>query len=157
MADYKWNDLNCYLNYTFTQPFAIDPTDANGDAFVDPNGKPYDKLRISDIANHQVNFGINYLFNEIINANLRVNYMGKRLTGKETTVPTNLDTFDPYFLLHGSFSYSPKKTGVTVQFSIFNILNTEYFSPGLDAASGVLSSSLRQNGRNMYLSLIYKF
>jgi outer membrane receptor for ferrienterochelin and colicins len=157
MADYKWNDLTCYANYTFTLPYSIDPVDSDGNPILDENGEPYDKLRISDIADHQVNIGANYSFKEILNINLRANIMSQRQTGQGTTVPTNSDKFDPYFILNGSVSYSPKKTGLTVQLSGFNLLNTEYFSPGLDEATGTLSSSLRQNGLNMYLSLYYEF
>lgn len=157
MADYKWRDLSCYANYTYTLPYAIDPTDSNGDPMLDANGNPYKELRISDIADHQVNIGANYLFRDVLNANLRFNFRGERKTGEETTVPTNTDKFDPYFLLNGALSYSPKKMGLTLQFTIFNILDKQYSSPGLDQATGELASSLEQNGRNMYLSLIYEF
>jgi outer membrane receptor for ferrienterochelin and colicins len=157
MVDYKWKDLTCYANYTYTLPYSKDPVDSNGDPILDENGEPYTKLRISDIADHQANIGVNYLYKEILNINLRANIMSQRQTGLETTVPTNPDKFDPYFVLNGSISYTPKKTGLTVQLSGFNLLNTEYFSPGLDEATGVNSSSLRQNGLNMYLSLFYEF
>jgi len=157
MADYKWNELTCYLNYTYTLPYSIDPVDSDGNPILDANGNAYNKLRISDIADHQINIGANYLYKEILNINLRANFISERITGIETTVQTNPDKFDPYFLLNGALSYSPKKIGITAQFSVFNILNTQYFSPGLDEATGVLSSSLRQNGINMYLSLIYEF
>ncbi len=157
MVDYKWNNLTCFANYTYTLPYSIDPVDSDGNPILDADSVAYDKLRIGDIADHQVNIGANYLFKEILNINLRANIMSQRQTGEGTTVPTNPDNFDPYFILNGSISYSPKKTGLTVQLSGFNLLNTEYFSPGLDEATGTLSSSLRQNGLNMYLSLYYKF
>ncbi|MDF1547538.1 MAG: TonB-dependent receptor, partial [Bacteroidales bacterium] len=157
MADYKWGNLTCYANYTYTLPFAIDPTDSNGNPMLDADSIPYKELRISDIADHQINIGANYLFRDVLNANLRVNIMSERKTGLETTVPTNPDKFDPYFILNGALNYSPKNLGLTIQLSIFNILNTEYYSPGLDQATAELASSLKQNGRNMYLSLIYEF
>ena len=157
MVDYKWNDLTCYANYTYTLPNSIDPVDSDGNPIVDADSVAYDKLRISDIADHQINIGANYLYKDILNINLRANIMSQRQTGEGTTVQTNLDKFDPYFILSGSISYSPKKTGLTVQLSAFNLLDTEYFSPGLDEATGALSSSLRQNGLNMHLSLYYEF
>ncbi len=156
-SNLKWNDLTCYLNYTYTIPYTIKPTDSQGNPLLDANLEPYKKLRISDIANHHINFGANYLFKEVLNINLRTNFVSERITGENTTVPANKDKFAPYFILDGALSYSPKKTGLTVQFSIFNILNTEYFSPGLDQVTPELASSLKQNGRNIYLSLIYEF
>ena len=157
MANLKWKDLSCYLNYTYTKPYTIKPTDSQDNPLLDPNGNPYDKLRISDISNHKINLGVNYFFKEVLNINLRTNIVGKRLTGVNTTVPLNLDTFDPYLIFNGALTYSHKKTGLTAQFTIFNILNTEYFSPGLDQVTAELASSLKQNGRNMYLSIFYEF
>jgi len=156
-SNLKWNDLTCYLNYTYTIPYTIKPTDSQGNPVLNENLEPYEKLRISDIANHRINFGANYLFKNVLNFNLRTNFVSERITGENTTVPANHDTFNPYFILNGALSYSPKKTGLTAQFTIFNILNAEYFDPGLDQVTPELASSLKQNGRNMYLSLIYEF
>ncbi len=86
-----------------------------------------------------------------------MNFVGTRQTGEGTTVPTNPESFDPYAIFNGSISYQPKNFGLTAQISVFNILDTEYFSPGLDAATGVLSSAMKQNSRNIHLSLIYQF
>jgi len=156
-ADYTLGNLTAYANYTYTEPYAIDPTDSEGNPQTDSLGNVYTRLRISDISNHKVNAGINYLFFDVLNINLRANFVGKRPTGYNTTVPTNPASFDPYVIFNGSISYSPKKLGLTVQFTAFNILNKEYSSPGLDYASGDLASKLIQNRRNMYLSLIYEF
>ena len=145
------------MNYTYTIPYSIDPVDSDGNPILDATGNAYDKLRISDIADHQINIGANYLYKEIININLRANFISEKITGVKTTVQSNPDKFDPYFLLNGAISYTPKNIGITAQLSVFNVLGTEYFSPGLDEATGALSSSLRQNGRNLYFSLIYEF
>jgi outer membrane receptor protein involved in Fe transport len=93
----------------------------------------------------------------MLNANLSANFIGERKTGINTTVPTNPDKFEPTLILNSTLSFTPKKYGFSLQFTVFNLLNREYFSPGLDYASGDLASSLKQNGRNMYLSLIYEF
>lgn len=157
MANWNFNDLTVYANYTYTLPYTLNPTDSEGNPLTDTLGNPYEKLRVSDIADHQVNIGVNYLFRNMLNFNLRMNFVGTRQTGENTTVPTNPESFDPYAILNGSISYTPKNLGLTAQLSVFNILDTEYFSPGLDAASGVLSSKMKQNGRNIHLSLIYQF
>ena len=156
-ADYKLDNFTAYANYTYTAPYAIDPVDSEGNPQLDSLGNEYHELRISDIAGHQVNAGINYLFKDVLNFNIRGNFVGKRLTGYDTTVPSNPDTFDPYVVFNGAISYSSKKLGLTVQLSAFNILNQDYSSPGLDYATGDLASRLIQNKRNIHLSLIYKF
>ena len=156
-ADYKLDNFTAYANYTYTAPYAIDPVDSEGNPQLDSLGNEYHELRISDIAGHQVNAGINYLFKDVLNLNIRGNFVGKRLTGYDTTVPSNPDTFDPYVVFNGAISYSPKKLGLTIQLSAFNILNQDYSSPGLDYATGDLASRLIQNKRNIHLSLIYKF
>jgi len=157
IADYKLNNFTAYLNYTYTEPYAIDPVDSEGNPQLDRLGNVYHKLRISDIANHRINAGFNYIFKDVLNINLRGNFVGKRETGYATTVPSNPDTFDPYVVFNGAISYSPKNLGLTIQLSAFNILNQEYSSPGLDYATGDLASSLIQNKRNLHLSLIYEF
>ncbi len=157
ISDYRKDNLRIYANYTYTLPYAIDPKNSEGNLQTDSLGNPYHKLRISDIAAHQANFGVNYTFKQIFNFNIRANFVGEKQTGYDTTVPSNPETFAPYFLLNGTVSYSPKKTGLTLQVTGFNLLNKEYFSPGLDYATGDLASKLVQNRRNVYVSLICKF
>lgn len=156
-ADWHIEDFSIYANYTYTNPYTLNPTDSEGKPVTDSLGVPYKKLRISDISNHKINIGGNYTFRKYLNFNLRMNFIGERITGENTTVPTNTDTFSPVAIFNGAVSFTPKDKGLTLQLSIFNIFNTEYFSPGLDQASGDLSSSLAQNGRNLHISLIYEF
>jgi len=155
--DWNWKSFSFNANYTFTLPYVLQPKDSEGNPLIDPNGNPYNKLRISDIADHQVNLVVNYLFRKKINLNMRMNWVGKRITGVDTTVPTNPETFNPYAVFHAAVSYTLPKWGFKLQFAVFNLFDTTYFSPGLDAASGVLASKLIQNGRNMHLSLHYRF
>ncbi|MBN2892929.1 MAG: TonB-dependent receptor [Bacteroidales bacterium] len=156
-ASWSVKKINFYANYTFTEPYAIDPKDSDGNLFLDSLGNEIHRLRIGDIAMHRANFGFNYLFKDVLDFDLRANFVGERITGSNTTVSTNHDIFTPYFLLNSTISYSPKNTGITIQLTAFNLLNTEYFEPGLDQATGALASSLAQNRRNIYLSLFYNF
>ena len=146
-ADYHFNNLSIYANYTYTEPYTLTENETG----------EIQKVRISDIASNSANFGINYLFKDMINFNLRTNFVGKKPTGENTTVPTNPETFDPYFILNGSITYTHKPTGLSIQLTGFNLLNTEYYSPGLDQAAGVLASKLIQNKRNIYLTLRFEF
>jgi outer membrane receptor for ferrienterochelin and colicins len=156
-TDLTFGNLTAYANYTFTQPYAIDPVDSDGNPQTDSLGNPYSRLRISDISKHKLNIGANYNLFDVVNINIRTNIIGKRPTGYNTTVSTNPETFDPVFVLNGAVSYSPRNWGLTLQLTAFNLLNTEYYSPGLDYATGDLASKLIQNKRNLYVSLIYEF
>ncbi len=156
-ANFQWKNFNFYANYTYTLPYTIDPQNSDGTPYTDSLGNIITKLRISDIASHRANFGFNYNFKDISNFNIRTNYVGQRITGTNTTVPTNTSVFDPYFLLNAALNYSPKNTGLTFQISCFNLLNKEYFEPGLDQAVSPLAPMLVQNKRNFYLSLYFNF
>jgi len=156
-GQYKFKDLCFYANYTYTQPYTINPINADGTPQTDSEGNVIEKLRISDIANNRANFGLNYLYKNSLNLNLRFNYVGKRITGENTTVPTNTSVFDPYFLVNSTISYDIRNTGLSIQLTANNILNTEYFEPDLDAANGSLASMLVQNKRNIFLSIYYNF
>ncbi len=154
-ANYKFKDFQFYANYTFTDPKNIDPFDADKNPLVDANGNVVKELRIGDIASNQINIGGNYLFKKVLNINLRANYVGAKKVGEGTTSNTNPDTFKPYTVLFGSVSYYLIKYGLTFQFTVNNILDAEYYSPGLDNALSPNESSLIQNGRNIHLKVIY--
>ena len=155
--DYKLKDFSAYFNYTYTQPYTLNPVNSKGEPIVNSQGKPYKKLRISDISEHLFNIGINYDFKNKLNIDIRSNFVGSRKTGEGTTVPSNNDKFEAYAIFNGAISYSPKNIGFTIQFSINNILDKKYYSPGLDDVSAGLASKLYQNGRNMYFTLIYQY
>ena len=156
-SQFDLGDISFYGNYTFTQPYTIAPLNSDGTPQADSLGNTIEKLRISDIANHRVNIGFNYDFKNILNFSVRTNFVGKRITGANTTVPTNKSNFSPYIIFNSTIGYTPNNSGLTIQFTGFNILNKEYFEPGLDAATGALASMLVQNRFNFYLSLYYNF
>ncbi len=156
-ADWHYDNFSAYLNYTYTQPYTINPKKDDGTPLLDENGESYKKLRISDIADNQFNIGGNYAAKNGLNINISSNFVGKKITGVNTTVPTNTADFEAYFLFNGSINYKLIKQGITFQFTVFNILDKEYSSPGLDQVTPDLAMQLRQNRRNMYLSLIFQF
>ncbi len=154
-SDINFDKLSFYVNYTFTMPYELNPVDSENIPITDSLGNPYSKLRISDIATHSANFGVNYEMNKNWNFNLRTNFVGNKQTGEGTTVPTNTSEFDPYFLLNSTISWSLPKFNFQFQLIVNNILNTEYFSPGLDYASNELSSQLVQNGRYFLVNFTF--
>lgn len=149
VGTFKHNNFEGYFNYTFTNPIFKD---------IDDNGNLVEK-RVGDIASHQFNIGGNYKWNDF-NFNLRMNWVGQRLTGSETTVEKNPydNFFTPYTIFNGVASYKVLDTGFKVDLIANNIFNKEYFSPGLrDADDTRFSSRLPQKGRNLHFRLRYQF
>ena len=142
-VNYKDKQLRLYLNYTFTNPT---DTDSSGE-----------ELRIADIASHQLNFGGNYKFNNGLNINLRTNFMGDRVVGPGTTVPANTATFEPYYLLNATISYKLFKEKINIQYTVNNILDHQYYSPGIRSTQSWYTKRIPQFGRNMHLRLNFNF
>ncbi|MCF6366760.1 MAG: TonB-dependent receptor [Bacteroidales bacterium] len=139
---FNYSNYSTYINYTFTKPYNI-------------TGK---KTRIGDISSHHLNFGINALFFDKLNINLRANWSGKKPTGKETTVSNNpLNKIDAYFVLNNAISYNIYK-GISAEILVNNILDTEYFHPGVRSANGIYyASKLPQNRRNITVKINIDF
>lgn len=131
----KKGNTTAYANYSFTNPHKISDDD--------------EKIRVGDIASHRVNAGVNHIFLQKLNVNLRINWVGKRVTGENTTVESNpLKQIEPYFVLHGAVTYNITQF-LTIQFTARNILNREYFHPGVRAANGKnYAAKLPQNRFN---------
>ncbi len=139
---FNYSDYSAYVNYTYTNPYKT--TD--------------EKIRIGDISSHHLNFGVNALFFYKLNVNIRANWVGEKPTGKETTVSNNpLDKIDSYFILNSTVSYNIYK-GISCQIIFNNILDKEYFDPGVRSANGTYyASKLPQNRRNFMLKMNIDF
>lgn len=148
-AEYRLNSkYSFFLNYSFSDP--RNTKDAEG-----TNNK-----RVADIASHRVNMGVNAKLVDGLNTNLRLNYVGKRKTGEGTTADTSpLTSIPAYTILNGTISYTHKNlAGFTLQLVVNNILDKEYFHPGIRTADGnTYAPTLPQNSRNMSARLLYKF
>ncbi|MGB0862254.1 MAG: TonB-dependent receptor plug domain-containing protein [Saprospiraceae bacterium] len=148
VATYQKKNLSLYFNYTYTDPSNL-------------IGAPKDstqkiEVRVSDIASHQCNIGGNYIYKGF-NFNLRSNIIGRKITGKETSVPGNLDDFPAYAIFNGALSYHLKRFNLHFDFMVNNILNKQYYSPGVRAADNTrFSSSLPQKGRNLHVRLRFR-
>ena len=138
--NFKYNNYSAYANYTFSNPYKIE--DGN-------------RIRIGDIASHQVNLGFNVLYFRKLNINLRTNLVGAKPTGENTTVSSNpVNEIDAYFILNGAISYTVYKR-ISLQVSVNNILDRQYFHPGVRSANGdYYSSQIPQNERNFMGKLI---
>ncbi|MFC1852101.1 TonB-dependent receptor plug domain-containing protein [candidate division CSSED10-310 bacterium] len=137
-----YKDLTAYANYTFTEPKNED-TD----------------LRIGDIARHQVNLGLNMHLLQKLNLNVRLNYVGEKETGKNTTISTNpLDKIDAYTVISGAITYYNIMPGFSLQMVVNNIADVEYFHPGVRSADGdYYAAKCPQNERNFMMKILYNY
>ncbi|MFC2086469.1 TonB-dependent receptor plug domain-containing protein, partial [Bacteroidota bacterium] len=137
----KYGNYSSYFNYTF-----INPQNTEADTLV----------RIGDIASHRFNLGFNALIFDKLNANVRMNYVGKRKTGSNTTVKSNpVDIVDAYYLVHATITYE-YVNGVYLQLSVNNLFDAEYFHPGVRSANGAYYAAVMpQNERNFMLKLLF--
>lgn len=139
-AKYVLNNYSFWANYTFTNP-----TDKALD------------LRISDIASHRFNAGMDALYFKRLNINLRSNYVSQRLTGSGTSGSQNEKlSFDPYLLFHLTVGFNDIIKGLNIQLAGQNILNEEYFDPGVRTAIDPYASMIPQFGRTFMIKLIYQ-
>lgn len=138
-ARYTYEKYSFWGNYTYTNP--------------------QDKklnLRISDIASHQYNAGIVATYFDKIVVHFRTNYVGERLTGKGTSGSQNmLSRFDPYMVFHGNIGVKNLIKGLKIQVGAENIFNTEYFDPGVRAATAPYAYRTPQYKRILMLKLLY--
>lgn len=144
---FKSPSYSAYANYTYTNPYNMES-----------RGREEDKLRISDIASHQLNLGANAVLRERLNLNLRMNYVGERKTGRENTTPSGspLKQIDSYLIFNGAISYRDIfAQNATLQLMVNNIFDAEYFHPGVRSATSIYRHP--QNARNAMLRLLADF
>jgi outer membrane receptor for ferrienterochelin and colicin len=140
---YEAGGYSLWANYTFT-----DPHSREGEGLV----------RIGDIASHALRFGGEATYFEKLNLNLRANWVGTKPTGKNTSVHTNpYDQIDGYLVLNGAVSYR-FLPGLTAQVAVNNLLNAEYFHPGVRSADGnYYAARIPQNERNVMVKLVFAY
>ncbi|MEE8256550.1 MAG: TonB-dependent receptor, partial [Acidobacteriota bacterium] len=134
-----------YANYTFTDPYSTD--------FKPEPDSTLGRRRIGDIASHRVNVGLNGR-RKRLNVNVRMNYVGDRKTGAETTVKGNpFDEIDAYTVFHAAVSFEINGKA-TVQLVGNNLFNKQYYHPGGRTARGSFASRLPQDERQLLLRLL---
>ncbi len=140
---YKSKSFSAYFNYSYTYPF---------------NTENDNKIRIGDIASHKFNAGVDVFLLKKLNLNLRVNYVGEKPVGENTTISENPFTkIDAYWLFNGAIGYKLSKN-IRLQVSINNILNNKYYDPGVRSADGVYyAARLPQNERNFMFNIYIDF
>lgn len=151
MLNYKiGKKYKLYLNYTYTDP---------QENILDASGSVTGEYRrIGDISKHKINVGGNAVLFEKLNLNLRLNYIGDRETGPNTSIVANPGTFPAVTLLNASIGYFNLIKGLDLQLMCNNILDKEYFDPGIRSADGVVYSyRTPQHRRYFMIRLNYNF
>lgn len=126
---YDVKKLNVWGNFTYANPRDLSKEQGR-------------KIPVSDIAPWSANLGVVYepVKNLVISATN--NYISARKTGAGTSGSNNPGTrFAPIYLLGSTITYQNILNRFSLQFQVSNILNREYFVPGIRAAEGVTSAS----------------
>lgn len=158
--DYEPSErFSLWGNYTYTDPRNIDPLDASGNPVLDASGGVIGEQPVGDIAEHQVNLGLNGRFFDALDGNLRINYVGDRPTGAGTTVTGNpFSQIDSHLVAHLALTYEGLFRGTSLQLVVNNLFDEQYFDPGIRDASQVLyAPRAPQPGRSAFLRLRYDF
>jgi outer membrane cobalamin receptor len=145
-GSYRTARLTAWANASFCNPLDVD---------LDQ--------RISDIADFTANGGADYQLGRQWHVYASANYVSARQTGLGTSGSANPQLkFDPYCIFNANLT-SPDLLvpGLGFQLSITNLLNTEYFVPGIRSATDVGEAAnvyayrLPQERRAFSLSILY--
>ncbi len=133
----KHLQFQVYANYNYT----LAQQDTLGSAKRFRFGKDDKTVKVDDIARHRFNLGLNALYHQKLNVNLRMNWVGKRQIQQDTTAKNNSyklegRSFLSYALLSGAIAYRDLIPGLDVQLVVNNLTNTEYEDPGIRSADG---------------------
>jgi outer membrane receptor protein involved in Fe transport len=136
--------LSLFTNFTVLDPTRISAGTSGSQS-----------VRIGDISNFSVNAGVNAKFmKNKLNLNLRANFVGDKPTGATTSISGSPFSKTPgYTLIHSVVSYNLNKIFM-LQLIANNLLDLDYVSPGVRAASGVQSSRIPQPGRTLTARIV---
>ncbi len=131
-----WPGVKTWANYTFADP-QNDP------------GQPV----TGDIAAHKGNLGASTRLGDW-RGSLRANLVGAR-----PTIDSNpVKVIAPYAVLNASLGKTNLGlAGVSADLIVNNLLDAEYYDPGVRTATGIYASQLPQNGRTVMVRLGYEF
>ena len=154
---WRVGDFDLYGNYTYTRSYNTNPLDDAGEPLVE-DGRRVDELRIGDIPSHQVNAGVDLRLRERYGIHLRGSYVGSRPTGEGTTVPTSpFDEIDSYFVTDLALTVRDVLSRrVDVQLLVNNLLDSQYYHPGIRQAGASFAARIPQPGRAAYLRLVLR-
>lgn len=151
----KSSNITTYMYYTYTRAYSS--------IFYNHLTQEWEegKTLLGDIAPHKFNIGINLPIVKAFNLNLKGNYVSSRLVYTRNALRVKNYEVPSYFTCDGAVSYTFKIA--TVSFKVKNVLDLEYFHPGVEQADsgddfanrslGYRNSLLPQTGRTFMVSL----
>jgi outer membrane receptor for ferrienterochelin and colicins len=151
---YRRERLALRANYSYTDPHNVEALDPLGRVELDADGHAVQQ-RIGDIASHRLNLGGYVALASQLTIDMRYNYVGARRTGVGTTVPDNpYRQIDAYGIVGGALTWGGLTPGLEVQMVVDNLLDSEYFHPGVRSAEDAIHvARLPQNGRTVQVRL----
>jgi iron complex outermembrane receptor protein len=128
---YRRKHLQMYGGYTFTDTY-------------NENGS-----RLKEISNHMAQAGFSLVIKKYFNLHLRSQFTGPRENPKIITA-TKSNMISPFVIFHGTLSVINYR-GFTLQLTVENILDTEYYHP-----SHLMPERYRQAQRSFVVNLGYQ-
>jgi len=162
------DDITGYFNYTWTHLISDAYYDPNTGEWFDQNGDGRLEDGMGDIAPHKFNIGMNMPIGQRWNLNLRGNFVGERELDPRNKLRVQRpgEKLDSYFTLDGVLAYRPYKL-FDVSVKVLNILDQDYFHPGVEGANsgrdatsrslGYMNSLIPQPGRSWWINLGINF
>ncbi|WP_031528064.1 TonB-dependent receptor plug domain-containing protein [Dyadobacter crusticola] len=128
-ARYDIKSLNIWGNFTYSNPRDLSKVEGQ-------------KIPVSDVAPWSANLGA--VFEPVKNLSISItnNYISVRKSGVGTSGSSNpITRFPAIYLLNSAVTYQNILNHLSLQVQVSNVLNTEYFVPGIRAAEGITSAS----------------
>lgn len=141
---YDIKNLNVWGNLTHSSPRDLSKVEGQ-------------KIPVSDIAPWSANLGAVYEPVKNLSISVTNNYVSARKTGAGTSGSSNpITRFKPIYLLNSTLTYHNILNMLSLQVQVSNVLNHEYFVPGIRAAEGITSASrYPQEGRVFSVGLLF--
>ena len=173
------SNITGYLYYSYIKSISSISYDFNTEQWVEGEGI------LGDIAPHKINAGINLPITKSFNLNARGNFISKRILYLRNPLRNDIGSdpdflsnypelsykdgygivINPYFTLDGTFTYH--KEIFSISLKVKNILNAQYFHPGVESASagrdfenrsdGFQNSILAQPGKSYLIGVTLNF
>jgi outer membrane receptor protein involved in Fe transport len=142
-ARYDVKNLNVWGNFTYSNPRDLSKVEGQ-------------KIPVSDVAPWSANLGAVYEPVKNLSISVTNNYVSARKSGAGTSGSSNpITRFAPVYLLNSAVTYQNILNKISLQVQVSNVLNNEYFVPGIRAAEGVTSASrYPQEGRTFSIGLL---
>lgn len=142
-AKFVRKQWNIWGNVTLTSPYDLSKVEG-------------ERVRVSDVAGVKANIGGIWEVHKNLDISLTCNHIGARKSGLGTSGSSNpIPRFNPITILNTAITYKNFYKGFSLQLQAANLLNTEYFAPGIRTADGITAASrFPQERRTLSIGLL---